>query len=201
MDSTGQKRDIQAAAESNIIESFGNLLELDEPTEAPATKETFATTSGASSSIGSGLDELMSLGTPQPPSSDPLADLMGGPAIPNPDSLGINTAPVASSVDPLADLLGGGAAMPSTTMPPDYCRIPDRQVVNPTDTGKNGKSGVTIKASFQRNPSDQVIIHLNISNGTGEELNDMAMKFKPNSFGLSPDFSGLQGVSIVPGMK
>ncbi len=78
VDSTGQKRE-EYKAEANV-ESFGNLLDLDDdPSPTPSAPTEAPTTTG-------GLDDLMGLESPIPqattpnPLADPLADLMGGPS-------------------------------------------------------------------------------------------------------------------------
>lgn len=61
MDSSGQKKDTYQAEDKNIV-GFGNLLDLDGGETTPTHQEVHSNVS----TVGSGIDELLSLGQPAP---------------------------------------------------------------------------------------------------------------------------------------
>jgi len=112
MDSTGQKKDTYQAQDN--IAGFGNLLDLDGGDSTP----TINTDNMSNvSSIGSGIDELLSMGTPAPSKvlSDPLAELMGM-------SMPAPSAPAASLNDDILGFMGA----PTPVLSSEYCWIPDK---------------------------------------------------------------------------
>jgi len=76
------------------------------------------------------------------------------------------------------DILGGRS---------EYCRVPDKIVVSETDvTNDTDKSGIEIKASFQR-INEKLVLELNIRNASfSGSVDEFAIKFNKNSFGLAP---------------
>lgn len=145
MDSTGQKRDeIDAsAAGENNIQSFGNLLDMDDD---PPTTEPTKSANTSNTGSGSGIDELLSIGvTPtQSPSLDPMDDLLGMGSTPTP--------PMGGGTDDFLGMMGGPPATVPQAVPDkmasEYVKVPDKVVFNPSDAGQGGKTGLGIKASF-----------------------------------------------------
>jgi len=80
----------------------------------------------------------------------------------------------------------------------NFCRVPDKILVNEDDESKDGNTGLELRGSFQR-VNEQLILELQFKNTTAiETLEDFALKFNVNTFGLKPAQS-IPEISVEPG--
>ena len=148
----------------------------------------------------------MSLGSTPSGPIDPLAELegLGGPTPPMPASQNFGTAPPKKDDDPFADIMGTPPQQPQSSGNPlddlmggfstapvpsknERCNVPERSCHPSTQAGmQQGRTGVNIQAAFQRTLDERIVLKLTIDNQTGEPLREMAIKFRPNPFGLNP---------------
>lgn len=155
-DSTGVKRS-EYKGEADVDTYMPDLLGLDDADATGATAEE------AKSSPSGGLDlldEVLGLSSP-------------------------NESKNKKSSDQGIDLLGDEGLHFGKSVS-EYVRVPEKLVLSETDVSTDtDESGLDIKASFQR-INEKLILELNIHNTTNKAVDDFAIKFNKNSFGLEP---------------
>lgn len=131
LDSAGQKKNYEDREQK--IEGFGDLLDLEGDLTTTPTHSTPVEESK------SGIDELLSLGSTSPSvhqNIDPLAELLGTGI--SAQTFKSMAAPQSKPFDEdILGILGGGTSSPvhQSNPPPEYCRVPDKQLNALTDEG------------------------------------------------------------------
>eukprot|EP00357_Protocruzia_adherens_P001477 CAMPEP_0115019144 /NCGR_PEP_ID=MMETSP0216-20121206/29252_1 /TAXON_ID=223996 /ORGANISM="Protocruzia adherens, Strain Boccale" /LENGTH=911 /DNA_ID=CAMNT_0002390525 /DNA_START=118 /DNA_END=2853 /DNA_ORIENTATION=- len=91
------------------------------------------------------------------------------------------------------DLLDFGGAPAS-----NFVKIPLQTVLQPTQAGSKAKAtGVQVDAAFQRE-NGQIVLEMKLSNHTQGMVNDFALQFNTNSFGLTHG-AAMESVSLSAG--
>lgn len=166
-DSTGVKRS-QYKGEADVDTYMHDLIGLDDADPTGvATEEAKSSSSGGLDL----LDEVLGLSDPKENKSkqSPTQDL---------DLLGDDGLDFGKSVS-------------------EYVRVPEKLVLSESDvTTDTENSGLDIKASFQR-INEKLILEMNILNSSNKVVDDFAIKFNKNSFGLDPAES-LPEIRIKP---
>jgi hypothetical protein len=76
-------------------------------------------------------------------------------------------------------------------------RVPMETFLEASDKGKKGSSGVEVRAAFRLNAEQQIELHLQIHNQSGQDLSSFKFQMKPNYFAV--DLQKVAGLSVGSG--